>query len=223
VHSDADVEFAVQRVVYGGFAHAGQSCISVQRIFLHKSIADQFIDLLVTRANALKVGDPSDPTVDLGGVVNDDAASRISAWLDEAKAAGATVLAGGGREGRVFEPTILTDVPRDLRICAQEAFAPVVVVERFAEFDSALEYLGKTRYGLQAGLFTYDMRLIDRAFRSLEVGGLIVNDIPTFRTDQMPYGGVRDSGVGKEGPRFAIEEMTEPRLLVVNLDRPKLV
>lgn len=219
VHSDADLDFAVKRVTYAAFAHAGQSCISVQRVFLHESIADAFTEALLDRVAALKVGDPSDPTVDLGGVIDNAAADRIEEWLKEARDGGARVLAGGGRKDRVFEPTVLAEVPRELRICAQEAFAPVVILDRYADFDTALRHLNDSRYGLQAGVFTYDMRLVEQAFRELEVGGVIVNDVPTFRTDQMPYGGAKDSGVGKEGPRFAIEEMTENKLLVLNLDR----
>jgi len=217
VHRDGDIDLAVGRIVYGAFAHAGQSCISVQRVFAHEEVFDAFQAALLKKVDALTVGDPSDPSVDLGGVIDDEAAERIAAWLDEARAAGAKVLTGGGRQGRVFEPTVLTEVDPELKVCSQEAFAPLLIVERYEGFDDALARLNDSRFGLQAGVFTQDMRLATKAFRTLDVGGVVVNDVPTFRTDQMPYGGAKDSGTGREGPRYAIEEMTERKLLVLNL------
>jgi glyceraldehyde-3-phosphate dehydrogenase (NADP+) len=220
VHRDADLTWAVERVTYGAFAQAGQSCISVQRVFVHESIFDPFSAALVERARRLKLGDPSDPETDLGPVVDDEAAERIAGWLAEAEAAGASVLTGGGRRGRLFEPTVLMDVPVGLNVCAREAFAPLVILSRYAEFEAAVAAVDDSRFGLQAGVFTHDLRRIEAAFRGIDVGGLIVNDVPTFRTDQMPYGGSKDSGCGREGPRYAIEEMTERKLLVLNLERP---
>jgi glyceraldehyde-3-phosphate dehydrogenase (NADP+) len=220
VHADADLAWAAARVTYGAFAQAGQSCISVQRVFIHEKIFDTFAAALVERAQGLRLGDPSDPDTDLGPVVDDDAAERIAGWLAEAEAAGASVLTGGGRRGRLFDPTVLTNVPEDLNICAREAFAPMVILSRYTDFEAAVAAVDHSRFGLQAGVFTYDMRRIEAAFRGIDVGGLIVNDVPTFRTDQMPYGGSKESGCGREGPRYAIEEMTERKLLVLNLERP---
>jgi acyl-CoA reductase-like NAD-dependent aldehyde dehydrogenase len=217
VHADADLAWAVKRVTYGAFAQAGQSCISVQRVLVHEQIQEAFTYALVDAARALKLGDPSKETTDLGPVVDDEAAARIEGWIDEAITQGAFVLTGGGRNGRLVEPTILAGVRSDLSICAREAFAPVVVLEGYSSFDLAVERVDDSRFGLQAGVFTNDMRLVHKAFRCLDVGGVIVNDVPTFRTDQMPYGGAKDSGTGREGPRYAIEEMTERKLLVLNL------
>jgi glyceraldehyde-3-phosphate dehydrogenase (NADP+) len=220
VHADADLPWAVRRITYGAFAHAGQSCISVQRVLVHQQIFDAFTTALVDATHKLKVGDPSRDDTDVGPVVDDEAAARIAAWLDEAVSHHATVLAGGRHKGRLFEPTILAGVRGDLSICAREAFAPVVLLEPYESFDLAIERVDDSRFGLQAGVFTHDMRLVDRAYRGIEVGGVIVNDVPTFRTDQMPYGGAKDSGTGREGPRYAIEEMTERKLLVLNLSVP---
>lgn len=218
VHSDADLSWAAKRIAIGAFAHAGQSCISVQRVFMHESIADKLTEMLIERARALKVGDPSDPATDVGPVVDDAAADRIERWLGEAVNAGAKALTGGRRKGREFEPTILTNVQTNLNICAREAFAPVMILDTYDSISDAFHRLNDSRYGLQAGVFTFDVRHIQAAFRDLEVGGVIINDVPTFRTDQMPYGGAKDSGTGREGPRYAIEEITERKLLVLNLD-----
>jgi glyceraldehyde-3-phosphate dehydrogenase (NADP+) len=220
VHNDADLNWAAKRITIGAFAHAGQSCISVQRVFMHESIADKLTELLVERARAQKVGDPSDPTTDVGPVVDDAAADRIERWLSDATLAGAKALTGGRRKGRVFEPTILTNVRPNLSICAREAFAPVMILDTYDSIADAIARLNDSRYGLQAGVFTFDVRHIQEAFRDLDVGGVMINDVPTFRTDQMPYGGAKDSGTGREGPRYAIEEMTERKLLVLNLAGP---
>jgi acyl-CoA reductase-like NAD-dependent aldehyde dehydrogenase len=217
VHSDADLAWAVKRVAYGAFAQAGQSCISVQRVLVHEQIQEAFTQALVAAARSLTLGDPSKLTTDLGPVVDDEAAAKIERWIAEAVSAGASVLTGGGRKGRLVEPTVLAGVRPDLSICAREAFAPIVVLEGYSSFDLAVERVDDSRFGLQAGLFTHDMRLVHKAFGCLDVGGVIVNDVPTFRSDQMPYGGAKDSGTGREGPRYAIEEMTERKLLVLNL------
>lgn len=218
VHQDADLAWAVKRITYGAFAQAGQSCISVQRVMVHEQIQEAFTTALVEAAQALTLGDPSKDTTDLGPVVDDEAAARIESWISEAVSAGAVVLTGGGRKGRLIEPTVLSGARPDLSICAREAFAPVVIVEGYSSFDLAVERVDDSRFGLQAGLFTHDMRLVHKAFRCLDVGGVVVNDVSTFRTDQMPYGGAKDSGTGREGPRYAIEEMTERKLLVLNLN-----
>ena len=216
VHEDANLEYAAERCSYGGFLRAGQACISVQRLFVHRAVAERFTELLLERIAGLTTGNPLDDATIVGCLVDDAAAAKVEALVDEARAAGATVLCGGGRDGRVVEPTVLANVRRDLRACATEAFAPIVVLEPYDDVDEAIRLAGDTPYGLQAGLFTNDVRIISRAFERLEVGALIVNDANTFRVDHMPYGGEKQSGFGREGVRYAIREMTEERLLVVD-------
>jgi acyl-CoA reductase-like NAD-dependent aldehyde dehydrogenase len=217
VDASADVEFAARRVAAGGFGYSGQSCISVQRVYVHDSLFDTFAARLTALVEALKVGDPLDPTTDLGPMIEAGEAERVDSWIAEARKAGARVLTGGKcLGGAMYAPTILTDVPVDARVCAQEAFAPLVVLARFKRFEDALAEVNRSTYGLQAGIFTADLEHTLRAFDELEVGGVIVNDVPTWRIDHMPYGGVKDSGLGREGPRYTIEEMTELRLIVIN-------
>ena len=217
VDDTADVEFAARRTAAGGFAFAGQSCISVQRVYVHDDVFDAFAVRLVQLVEGLKVGDPLDAATDVGPMIDEGEAERIDEWVREAVTAGGTILTGGKRlGGRLYAPTILTGVPREARVCSQEVFAPVVVLERFASFESALEEVNRSSYGLQAGVFTAMLERSLQAFDALEVGGVLINDVPTWRIDNMPYGGVKDSGLGREGPRYTIEEMTEPRLLVVN-------
>jgi len=172
----------------------------------------------VDAARALKLGDPMLEDTDVGPVIDDRSADRIMNWIDEALEKGAKLISGGGRDGRLIEPTILTDAPDNVSVSCSEVFGPVVTVESYSDFDRALEKVNNSRYGLQAGVFTKDMKKAFRAYEALEVGGLIVNDYPSFRSENMPYGGVKDSGVGKEGVRYAIEEMTELKLMVVNLN-----
>ncbi len=217
VDRSADLAFAAGRIATGGFAFAGQSCISVQRVYVHDEVFDGFAGLLVDRVNVLKVGDPLDPATDLGPMIEESEAERIETWVQEAVAAGAKILTGGRRlGGALYAPTVLTDVPVESRVCAEEAFAPLVALFRFRSFEDALREVNRSRYGLQAGVFTASLEQTLQAFDSLEVGGIIINDVPTWRIDHMPYGGVKDSGLGREGPRYTIEEMTEPRLLVIN-------
>ena len=217
VDDTADVRFAASRVAAGGFGFAGQSCISVQRVYVHDRVFDEFTSTLVELVAALKVGDPLDAATDVGPMIEESEAERIETWVQEAVAAGARVLTGGQRlSGAFYAPTLLTDVPADARVCAQEVFAPVVVLARFSSFESALQEVNRSTYGLQAGVFTSNLERSLQAFDTLEVGGVLVNDVPTWRIDNMPYGGVKDSGLGREGPKYTIEEMTEPRLLVIN-------
>jgi acyl-CoA reductase-like NAD-dependent aldehyde dehydrogenase len=216
VHEDADVAYAAERVAWGGFAYAGQTCISVQRVLVHEQVYDAFAAELVRRVEALVVGDPLDEATDVGPVIDAANAERIEEWLDEARAAGAVVLTGGEREGSVWQPTVVADVEEEVRLSCEEAFAPLVGLARFSDVDEAIDAAGRSEFGLQAGIFTNDMRVVRAAFDRLEVGGLIVNDVSTFRIDHMPYGGVRSSGFGREGLRYAIEEMTELKLLAVN-------
>jgi acyl-CoA reductase-like NAD-dependent aldehyde dehydrogenase len=217
VDESADLEFAVSRVATGGFAFAGQSCISVQRVYAHAHIFEAFSAQLVSAVEKLVVGDPLDSGTDLGPMIDAGEAERIDEWVREAVAAGARVLTGGTRVGDAsYAPTVLTNVPRDARVCSQEVFAPLVVLERFTSIDDAVAEVNRSSYGLQAGIFTADLEHALRAFDEIEVGGVMVNDVPTYRIDNMPYGGVKDSGLGREGPKYTIEEMTEPRLLVIN-------
>ncbi len=217
VDEHADLTFAARRVATGGFAFAGQSCISVQRVYVHDAVFDEFATRLTALVEALKVGDPMDPATDVGPMIEEAEAGRVDAWVREAVAAGARVLTGGRRlAGAMYAPTILTDVPPDAKVCAEEVFAPLVGLFRVGTFDEAICAVNRSSFGLQAGVFTADLEHALRAFDQIEAGGVIVNDVPTWRIDHMPYGGVKDSGLGREGPRYTIEEMTEPRLLVIN-------
>ncbi len=215
VDASADLDWAVQRCLVGAFSYAGQVCISVQRLFVHRDVWEPFMERFVEGAGAIAVGDPMDPETRLGPMVDLEAAQRIGRWVDEAVAAGAKALVGGKGEGQAYPATVLTDVPRDAAVCTKEAFAPIVVAAPFDDFDAVLGEVNDSRFGLQAGVFTNDLSHAWRAFEELEVGGVILNDVPTYRIDHMPYGGVKDSGLGREGLRFAIEDMTELRILVL--------
>jgi acyl-CoA reductase-like NAD-dependent aldehyde dehydrogenase len=217
VHSDADLAYAVERCVTGGFAYAGQTCISVQRILVEESVYGKFVDLLVEGVKSLHVGDPLDERTDVGPLIRESDAIRTISWIDEAVRSGARLLCGGHRDNLVVEPTVLTGTKPDMKVNCQEIFGPVVTVEPYQNFDQALRQVNSSAFGLQAGLFTRDAKLLFQAYDELEVGGLIAGDVPSFRIDHMPYGGVKDSGLGREGLRYAIEEMTEPKLLVMNL------
>lgn len=216
VHEDANLDYVAERCAFGGFLRAGQACISVQRLYAHSSVYEALTEKLLAKIAELRTGDPLDESTVVGGLIDEAAAEKAMALIEEAKAAGGRVLCGGSREGTVVAPTLLVDVPEDLRVCAEEAFAPVVVLQRYEDVDRAIELANDSPYGLQAGLFTNDIRIIHRAFERLEVGALIVNDVNTFRVDQMPYGGAKRSGFGREGMRWTIREMTEERLLVVD-------
>jgi acyl-CoA reductase-like NAD-dependent aldehyde dehydrogenase len=217
VHSDADVNYAAERCVVGGFSYAGQTCISVQRIFVEQSVYGKFIDALLAGVDKLKTGDPLDESTDLGPLIRESDAIRAADWVQEAVRGGAKLLRGGQRKGSTLEPTVLTGTRADMKVNCQEIFAPVVTVEPYTDFNEALRRVNSSPYGLQAGLFTRDAKLMFQAYDELEVGGLIAGDVPAFRIDHMPYGGVKDSGLGREGLRYAIEEMTEPKLLVMNM------
>ena len=217
VEPDADLEFALPRIVTGSFSYSGQICISIQRIFLHKGIYDRFMADFIARTRKLKRGDPIDESADIGPMITLEAAKQTEEWIEEAVGMGARIACGGRREGAMFEPTVLEHVLPDLRISWLEAFAPVVVVHPYEDFAKALEAVNYSIYGLQAGIFCNDLKKAFQAFETLDVGGVIVNDIPTFRIDHMPYGGVKQSGFGREGIRYAIEEMTELKLLALSL------
>jgi glyceraldehyde-3-phosphate dehydrogenase (NADP+) len=215
VDRTANLDWAVRRCLVGAFGYAGQTCISVQRMFVHEELWHEFMDRFVTGATALKMGDPLDPTTDLGPMVDGTAAGRTQRWVDEAVALGGKLLLGGVADGTYFAPTVLTDVPLTAQVCSNEAFAPLVVAFPFRELDDAIARVNDSIFGLQTGVFTNDLAGAWRAFSELEVGGVIVNDVPTYRIDHMPYGGVKDSGLGREGLRWAMEDMTEIRIMVL--------
>ncbi len=215
VHRDAPLELAANRVVLGAFAYAGQVCISVQRVFVQKEVYERFKELLIAETKALKVGDPLDPEVIAGPLISESEARRVEEWVREALDRGAELLIGGRREGDFFEPTLLEKVPHDTKLWREEVFGPVAILEPYGEFDEAVNLVNESRYGLQAGLFTQDINLVLKAFEELVVGGVIWNDTSIFRADRMPYGGVKDSGWGREGPHYAAEEYTEPRVLCI--------
>jgi aldehyde dehydrogenase (NAD+) len=216
---DADqadrLDTVVERIVFGAFFQSGQSCISVQRIFVHESIYPALRERLVTAVRALRMGDPRDEDTFIGPMISEGEAIRLEGWIARARAAGARVLCGGQRSGVMLEATLLEDVPAELEVNCEEAFGPVAVLQPFSDFDAVLEAVNDSRFGLQAGIFTHDIRKAMRAWDVLEVGGVVINDVPSWRVDNMPYGGVKDSGLGREGVRFAIEDMTEIRLLVI--------
>jgi len=217
VHSDTDLAYAAHRCAVGGFAYGGQTCISVQRILVHRPAFDSFTERLVHDVKQLKTGDPMDEATDVPPLIREQDAIRAIEWIDEARQAGARVLCGGKRNGSIVEPTVLTGTASHLRVNCAEIFAPVVTVEPYENFPEAVRQVNDSVYGLQAGVFTHDASLILNAFNDLEVGSVIIGDVPTFRVDQMPYGGVKDSGLGREGLRYSIEDMTELKLMVMAL------
>jgi glyceraldehyde-3-phosphate dehydrogenase (NADP+) len=216
IEPDADLDFAASRLALGAFAYAGQVCISVQRIFTHESISDEFIDRMVncTTREALW-GDPADRDVVCGPLIDSENVKRVLEWIEEAKSHGARLVCGGEQHDSIVTPAVLTNVDPSLRIAAEEAFGPVVVLDTYRTLDEAISKVNNSRFGLQAAIFTQSINSVFEAFNKIEVGGLVHNDYPTFRVDPMPYGGVKDSGHGREGLRYAIEEMTELRLLVI--------
>jgi acyl-CoA reductase-like NAD-dependent aldehyde dehydrogenase len=216
VHADADLDLAAQRIAFGGYYQAGQSCISVQRVLVSNEIYEDFAVRLTKQVEQLKTGDPMDPTVDVGPVIERKEVDRIAAWVDEAVAQGAEVLTGGKGEGPFFQPTLLSRTTPEMKVRCEEIFGPVCTVSPYQTFEEALSEVNNSKYGLQAGVFTNDINRAFEAHRTLEVGGVIVNDVSAFRADQMPYGGSKDSGFGREGLRFAMEEMTEPRIMVLS-------
>jgi acyl-CoA reductase-like NAD-dependent aldehyde dehydrogenase len=217
IEPDCDLDYALARTVTGSFSYAGQICISIQRIFLHEKIYDRFLSAFETKTKNLRLGDPLAEDTDLGPMIDEQAAKKTEEWVNEARDRGARILCGGTRQGTFYAPTILENVIPKLRISWLEAFAPIVIVYPYRDFGDALNSANDSIYGLQAGVFTNDLKKAFRAFEVLDVGGVIVNDIPTFRVDHMPYGGIKQSGSGREGLRYAIEEMTELKLMALNL------
>jgi len=215
IEPDADLDHAIRRCVSGGYLYAGQSCISTQRILVHESQYAAFTEQLVAAVGALRTGDPLADTTDVGPMIDEASAERAVQWIAEAAAAGARVAVGGRRDGAVLEPTVLLDTDAAMRVNCEEVFAPVTTVRPYTDFDAAIAEVNASPYGIQTGVFTHDMRRILRAFERLEVGGVVVNDVPGFRVDHAPYGGVKASGLGREGVRYAMDEMTEIKLLVL--------
>lgn len=216
VHSDADLDTAAARVAYGGYYQAGQSCISVQRVLVQESVAARFNESLVAEVDRLEVGDPMDEATDVGPLIDHDSLERVSAWVDEAVQAGAEVLTGGKREDPFYIPTVLSRTQPDMKVRCEEIFGPVISVGTYSEFDQAIHEVNNSRYGLQAGVFTSDVQRLFLAWRDIEVGGVIANDVSAFRADQMPYGGMKDSGTGREGLRSAMDEMSQQKILVLS-------
>lgn len=216
VEPDADLDFAAKKVSFGAFVYSGQVCISVQRTFVHESCFSEFKDKVVKESASFKFGDPMEEGVTFGPMIDVDNAKRIEEWVNQAVAMGAQKLTGGKREGAFYPPTILTGVDPKAEVSCNEAFGPILTLEPYADFNEAVERVNDSRYGLQAGVFTNRMDYAQRAFNEIEAGGVVINDVPTFRVDNMPYGGVKDSGFGREGIKYSMEEMTEIKLLVFN-------
>jgi acyl-CoA reductase-like NAD-dependent aldehyde dehydrogenase len=218
VEPDANLDLAVPRTVMSAFANSGQVCLSLQRLYVHESIAAQFLDRFVAATGVLKVGNPLDRDCDVGPMISDEAADRAEQWIREAVTQGATLAVGGRREGRMLWPTVITDARPEMKVMYREAFAPLVCVVTYRDFDEAVRLLGDTPYGLQSGVYTGDLRKAFRAIAALDMGGIMVNDTSIFRVDHMPYGGNRMSGIGREGVRYAVEEMTNIKFVCFNLE-----
>jgi acyl-CoA reductase-like NAD-dependent aldehyde dehydrogenase len=215
VDADADLDDAVERIIFGAFYQSGQSCIGVQRITAHESVYDALRDRLVTKTKTLVAGDPHDRSTFIGPMIDVKEATRLDGWIQEAVGKGATLLCGGRRDGAMLEATLLEGVDRDTKVYREEAFGPVAILSKFSDFREALAEVNDSKFGLQAGIFTRDLFKMFEAWERLEVGGVVINDVPSYRVDNMPYGGVKDSGLGREGIRFAMEDMTEIRNLVI--------
>lgn len=214
VSKDTDLKTCIPKCITGAFAYAGQVCIHAQRIFVEEPLFEKFLEQFVSKAKELKLGNPVDTNTDMSAMIDEGNAKRVTQWIEEAKQQGATILCGGNRKKTMVEPTILTNTTNQMKVNALEVFGPVVTVEPFKQFEQALEMVNDSQYGLQAGVFTKDINRMKQAWHKLEVGGVIINDAPTFRADHMPYGGVKDSGMGREGVKYAIMDMMEPRVMV---------
>jgi len=216
VSGSADIDFAVKRCLFGGFAYSGQVCIHAQRIFVERKIFDEFLEKFVVSTHSLKSGDPLNPETQISVMIDESNAERVEDWVQEAAGTGAKILCGGKRQGAFFEPTVLTNTEKSMKVHCMEVFGPVVTIEPYTTFQDAVHMVNDTNFGLQAGVFTRNMNEINHAFSNLEVGGVIINDVPTFRVDHMPYGGIKDSGLGREGLKYAILDMMEPKILVTD-------
>ena len=218
ISESADINLAVKKCLVGGFAYSGQVCIHVQRIYVNENIFDKFVDKFIKCTKTLKFGSPEDPSTDISAMIDEENAIRVENWVNEAVEEGAEVLLGGKREGNYFEPTIITNTKHQMKVCSLEVFGPVVTIEKYSNYNEAMNFINNSEFGLQAGVFTNNISEMNQAFNELEVGGLIINDIPTFRVDHMPYGGLKNSGLGREGVKYSIHEMMEPKLMVKNTD-----
>lgn len=217
VHLDADLELAARQTASRSFHNAGQACIAVQRIYVHESVMQAFSDLYISHVHQLKVGNPEDPETDVGPMISEKEASRTEEWVQEAISQGARSLLPVKREGALFYPAVLVDTSPEMKVVCREVFAPVVTIIPYSDLEDAFTQANDSEYGLQAGIFTRDLNVAMKAARVLEYGGVVINDVSTYRNDIMPYGGIKNSGLGKEGPRYAVEEMTEERMVVINL------
>jgi len=216
IHSDADLEYAVTASANAGFLYSGQSCISVQRIYVHEDVADDFTHRLIEKVKTFVLGDPLNDDTDIGPMISKEEAVRAKEWIDEAQESGANILIGGERNGAFLKPTILAETSPNMKVNCQEVFAPVVTIHIYKDFEDAVTQVDNSVYGLQAGVFTQDINRIRHAYKNIRVGGLMVNEVPTWRIDHMPYGGVKESGNAREGIRYAMESMTEERLMILN-------
>lgn len=217
VEPDADLELAATKIVAGGYAYSGQTCIAVQRVYVHDSVRDALVERIVPKVEALVVGDPFDDATDVSALINASERDRIVGWLEEAVGEGAKVVTGGSVRDDLLTPTVLVNVTPDMKVCTEEVFGPLIGVQGYQSLDEALALANDSKYGLQAAVFTRDLQAALKAAHSLDFGGVAVNEMPTFRTDQMPYGGVKDSGNTKEGPHYSVREMTEERLVVIQM------
>lgn len=217
IDESANLRMAVPRCITGAFSFSGQVCISIQRLYVHANIFDRFLAAFIPEVEKLKIGDPLSEETDIGPMISEGAAERAQAWIQEAEKEGAKILTGGRREGRILPPTVVTDIKPDMKIMCLEAFAPVVSVVKFGRFDEAIEMVNNSIYGLQAGVYTQNLANAFKAIKELHVGGVMINEIPTFRAEHMPYGGVKESGIGREGVKFAVEEMTNIKMVSFNL------
>ena len=215
VDEDTDLDDALERIIFGAFYQSGQSCVGVQRIVVHEAIYAEFRQKLVAAAKALKMGDPKDEEIFIGPMISEKEATRLDSWIQSAVANGGTLLCGGTRDGAMLEATLLENVPKSEALVCQEAFGPVAILSTFSDFDDALAEINESDFGLQAGIFTQNIYKAHKAWDTLDVGGVIIGDVPSWRVDHMPYGGVKESGLGREGVRFAMEDMTEIRLMVL--------
>jgi acyl-CoA reductase-like NAD-dependent aldehyde dehydrogenase len=216
VSESADLEKAVSKTLVGSFAYSGQICIHVQRIFVHQTIFEKFTQMFVDKTKQLKIGNPLDSETDISVMIDEENAIRVEKWVNEAVDNGAKILCGGKRNGGLFEPTVITNTKPEMKVCSHELFGPVVTLESFSDFSHAVFEVNNSKYGLQAGVFTNEISEMNYSFENLDVGGIIINDVPTFRVDHMPYGGIKNSGFGREGVKYSIMEMMEPKLLVKN-------
>jgi acyl-CoA reductase-like NAD-dependent aldehyde dehydrogenase len=214
VTATTDIEYTVKRCLVGAFSFSGQVCIHAQRIYVEKSVFDQFVSKFKESVNKLKYGNPLETDTQISAMIDEENAIRVEEWVNEAIAGGAKLLCGGKRKGATYEATALTNTKMDMKVCAREIFGPVVTIEKYETFKQAVDLVNETNYGLQAGVFTNNIKEMDYAFNNIEVGGVILNDIPTYRVDHMPYGGIKDSGIGREGVKYAIMDMLEPKILV---------